>query len=131
MGIVAFPYFVFVELLAPVVEAIGLIGLALGSCVGAINWPFAVLFFLSAYGLGLVLSVAGLLLEELSFHRYWRVRDRLVLLRWAVFENIGFRQLTVVWRLRGLWKYLRGSTDWGRMERTGFRPAPGAAPPNR
>jgi cellulose synthase/poly-beta-1,6-N-acetylglucosamine synthase-like glycosyltransferase len=124
MGMVAFPYFVLVELLAPVVEAIGLIGLVLGLSFGVINWPFAVLFFLAAYGLGLVLSIAGLLLEEFSFHRYWRVRDRLVLLGWAVLENLGFRQLTVVWRLRGLWKYLRGRTDWGSMERKGFQRSP-------
>ncbi|MBA2669918.1 MAG: glycosyltransferase family 2 protein [Gemmatimonadetes bacterium] len=124
MGMVAFPYFVFVELLAPVVEAIGLIGLGLGLAFGAINLPFAVLFFLTAYGLGLVLSLSGLLLEEFSFHRYERIRDRFVLLAWAVLENVGFRQLTVVWRLRGLWKYLRGRTDWGSMERKGFQRLP-------
>jgi cellulose synthase/poly-beta-1,6-N-acetylglucosamine synthase-like glycosyltransferase len=124
MGMIAFPYFVLVELLAPVVEAVGLIGLALGLAFGVINWPFAALFFLAAYGLGLVLSLSGLLLEEFSFHRYWRVRDRLVLLAWAVLENLGFRQMTVVWRLRGLWKYLRGRTDWGSMERKGFQRVP-------
>jgi hypothetical protein len=30
--------------------------------------------------------------------------------------------MTVYWRLRGLWKFLRGNKDWGKMERKGFRP---------
>jgi len=123
MGWVAFPYFVFVELLAPVVEAIGLIGGVIGLALGMINIPFAILYFLVAYGFGMVLSLATLLLEELSFQRYLGIRDRLVLITWAVLENLGYRQLTVVWRLRGIWKYLRGRTDWGAMERRGLNRA--------
>lgn len=123
MGLVVFPYFVLVELLAPVVEAVGLLGLVAGLVIGAINWPFAVLFFLVAYVLGVILSVATLALEEWSFRRYAGLGARLRLLLWAVLENIGYRQLTVVWRLRGLVKFLRGRRDWGTMERRGFGPA--------
>lgn len=127
MGLVVYPYFVFVELLAPVVEAVGLIGLLVGLSLGMINVPFAILFFLVAYGLGAVLTVMTLALEEVSYHRYDRFRDRLLLVGWALLENVGYRQLTVVWRLQGLWKYLRGRRDWGAMERRGFQaPKPGA-----
>lgn len=55
-----------------------------------------------------------------SFPRYRQIRDRLVLLPWAVLESIGYRQLTVFWRLRGLVKFVRGRKDWGVMTRTGF-----------
>ncbi|MBA3670485.1 MAG: glycosyltransferase family 2 protein [Gemmatimonadaceae bacterium] len=128
MGMVAFPYFVFVELLAPVVEAIGLVGTVVGLSVGAINAPFALLYFLLAYGYGILLSMLTLLLEELSYHRYTGFRDRLRLARAAFLENVGYRQVTVVWRLRGLVKYLRGKKDWGAMERRGLS-RPAAAPP--
>ena len=120
MGWVAFPYFVFVELLAPIVEAVGLIGGALGLAFGVVNIHFAALYFLVAYGFGMLLSVLTLLLEELSFQRYRRMRDRFLLIGWALLENLGYRQLTVAWRLRGIWKYLRGRTDWGVMERRGL-----------
>ena len=123
MGMVVYPYFVFVELLAPVVEAVGLVGLLIGLLLGIIDLPFAVLLFLAAYALGAVLTVMTLALEEASFHRYDRFRDRLVLLFWALAENLGYRQLTVAWRLRGLVSYLRGRTEWGAMERRGFRTA--------
>ena len=119
-GLVVFPYFVLVELLAPVIEALGVIGLVLGIIAGAINWNFAGLFFLTAYGLGTVLTTFTLVLENFSFRRYLTARDQAMLFAWALVENLGYRQLTVVWRLRGMWRYLRGRTDWGTMERKGF-----------
>ena len=124
LGLVAFPYFVAVELLGPVIEALGLIGLAVALAVGAVDFTFAGLFFLVAYGFGLVLSAMTLLLEDFGARRYERVRDRLVMLPWLVLESLGYRQLTVVWRLRGLWRYLRGRSDWGTMTRRGFAAEP-------
>jgi cellulose synthase/poly-beta-1,6-N-acetylglucosamine synthase-like glycosyltransferase len=123
MGLVVYPYFFWAELLAPLVESLGLVGLVAGLTIGALNVPFAVLFFLVAYGLGMVPTVFTLVLEELSFHRYEGLRDRLLLLGWALLENFGYRQLTVFWRLRGLVKFLRGRTEWGAMERRGFHQA--------
>jgi cellulose synthase/poly-beta-1,6-N-acetylglucosamine synthase-like glycosyltransferase len=121
MGMVAFPYFVLVELLAPIIEALGLLGLLLGLWVGAVNLPFALLFFLAAYGLGIALSLLTLVLEEMSFRRYDTLVDRAWLVLWACVESLGYRQLTVYWRLRGCWNYLRGSRAWGSMERRGFQ----------
>jgi cellulose synthase/poly-beta-1,6-N-acetylglucosamine synthase-like glycosyltransferase len=122
MGMVVYPYFVIVELMAPVVEFIGLLGLVLGLAIGAINLPFAILFFLVAYGLGAVMTLMTLVMEEASFQRYDTYTDRALLVLWALLENVGYRQLTVFWRLQGIWKYLRGSKSWGAMERKGFAP---------
>jgi cellulose synthase/poly-beta-1,6-N-acetylglucosamine synthase-like glycosyltransferase len=124
MGMIAVPYFVLVELFAPVVEATGLIATIAALCMGAINVHFALLLFVAAYGLGAVLTAATLVLEAVSFHRYDRPSDQLRLLGWTLLENLGFRQLTVAWRLRGIWKYLRGRRDWGVMERRGFQASP-------
>jgi len=122
LGLVAFPYFILVELLAPLIEVVGLLGLGAALAVGAVDGSFALLFFLVAYGFGILLSLLTLVLDELSFQRYERIRDRLVLVPWAVLESLGYRQLTAYWRLRGLVKFLRGCTDWGVMTRTGFAP---------
>ena len=120
LGLVVYPYFFFVELLSPLVEALGLLGLVIGLILGAINLPFATLFLLVAYGYGLVLTGCTLVLEEMSYQRYEGLRDRLIVLFWVLLENFGYRQINVFWRLRGLVKYLRGKTDWGAMERKGF-----------
>jgi cellulose synthase/poly-beta-1,6-N-acetylglucosamine synthase-like glycosyltransferase len=120
LGLVAFPYFVFVELLAPVIEALGLLGLVAGLSVGAVDWSFAALFFAVAYGLGIVMSIFTIALEEWSYRAYGGLRDRLRLAAWALAEGLGYREITTVWRLRGLVKYMRGKTEWGVMTRTGF-----------
>ncbi|HEV7388508.1 MAG TPA: glycosyltransferase family 2 protein [Gemmatimonadaceae bacterium] len=125
-GLFVYPYYAFVELLAPVIEAAGIIGLALGLLFGIVDWNFAGLFYLTAYGLGTALTAFTLILEDLSFHRYDSFRDRVLLFWWALLENLGYRQLTVYWRLRGLWKFVRGRKDWGVMERKGFRPVTAA-----
>ena len=95
--------------------------------LGVLDTSFALLFFAVAYGLGLLMSAAAILLEELGFHRHRRLRDRFLLIAWALVEGIGYRPLTVVWRLRGLVRFLLGRTDWGRMERRGFQPPASAS----
>jgi len=120
LGLVALPYFLFVELLSALVEALGLITLAAALAVGAVDTSFAWLFLLAAYGYGLILTLFSLLLEELGARRYERLSDRLVLLAWALLETIGYRQLGVVWRLRALARFGRGRGEWGVMSRRGF-----------
>ncbi|WP_041776262.1 glycosyltransferase family 2 protein [Blastococcus saxobsidens] len=124
LGMVVLPYFLLIELLAPVVEFLAIIGLVPALLFGAVDVRFAVLLFLVAYGYGLLLTVCTLLLDEVAYRRYHGLADRAVMVLWAVVESLGYRQLTVVWRLRGLWKYLRKRTDWGTMTRRGFAPSP-------
>jgi hypothetical protein len=130
---VVLPYYLIAELAAPVVEAAGLISLVAAFLLGIVNVPFAILFLLVAYGLSALLTVLTFALEEFTFHRYDRMRDRFLLLLYASLENVGYRQLTVYWRLRGLLKFFRGRKEWGTMTRRGFQ-APAAAvvpPPTR
>jgi ABC-type transport system involved in cytochrome bd biosynthesis fused ATPase/permease subunit len=129
VGVLALPFYLLFELLAPVVELVGLLALAGGLLLGAIDWSFAVLFFLVALGYGLALSFVALVVEEYSFHRYRRWRDLAVALAAAVVENLGYRQLTAVWRLRGLADALRGGkATWGQMTRVGFTTAEQGGP---
>ena len=59
--------------------------------------------------------------EEYAFHRFTRWRDVWGAVVGVVVENIGYRQLTAWWRLRGMWDALRGSPQvWGAMTRAGF-----------
>ena len=120
MGLVAYPYYLFVELLAPVVEAFGITTLVVSHYLGAIDLPFALLFLLVAYGYSLVLTTFTLALDEISYHRFEKASDRLLLLLWVALENLGCRQLTVMWRLQGIFKFVRVRKDWGKMERRGF-----------
>jgi cellulose synthase/poly-beta-1,6-N-acetylglucosamine synthase-like glycosyltransferase len=120
IGLVVTPYFVLVELLGPVIEALGVLGLAVGLGLQLVNLQFALLFLLVVYGWGLLFSIRALLLDELTSRRYEGLADRVLLVCWALIEPLGYRQLTVVWQLRGMVRAARGRSDWGDMSRRGF-----------
>lgn len=124
LGTVVMPYFTVVELLGPVVEAVGLAAAVIALLLGAVSWPFAALFLVIAYGWGMVLSLTAVVLEHAAGTRYPRPGDKAWLVLWAALEHFGYRQLTVWWRLRGLVSYLRGARGWGAMERRGFASQP-------
>jgi cellulose synthase/poly-beta-1,6-N-acetylglucosamine synthase-like glycosyltransferase len=129
VGMLAFPFYCFGELLAPLVELLGWVLLAAGLLLDVVDRQYAVLFFAVAYGYGVLLSLLAILLEELTFRRYASLGDVVRLVGYALLEPLGYRQLTVVDRLRGLWRFLRRDERWGRMQREGFAstPAPAAA----
>lgn len=97
-----------------------MVAVPLGLMLGAVDVTFGALFLAVAYGWGVLLNVAVIALEELTYRRYQRWQDLLLLLFWSLVEGIGYRQLTVFWRLRGLWRYARGRKDWGVMSRKGL-----------
>jgi cellulose synthase/poly-beta-1,6-N-acetylglucosamine synthase-like glycosyltransferase len=130
IGLLTLPYYVVFELLAPVIEVVGLLAMVLGLAVGAINVSFALLFTAVAFGYAFLLTIASAALEEFSFHRYRRWGDLWLTVAAAVVENVGYRQLTALWRLQGLWAAMRGTqAEWGVMTRVGFAaPAPAERP---
>lgn len=120
MGMLAYPYFVLGEMISPVIEVLGYILTIVGLLLGAINMEFAWLFLAVALGYGTLLSFWAIVLEEFSFRRYPRRKDLLLMLRFALLESFGYRQLTVWFRLQAFWKYFRGDHGWGAMKREGF-----------
>ena len=56
LGLVSYPYFLFIELLAPLVEVFGVLALPAALALHAVNWQFALLLFLVAYCYGLWLT---------------------------------------------------------------------------
>jgi cellulose synthase/poly-beta-1,6-N-acetylglucosamine synthase-like glycosyltransferase len=120
IGLLTMPFFFFGEMLAPVIEVLGYILTAVGIAMGFLSIQFALLFLAVALGYQMLLSIWAVILEETTFHLYNRFSDFLRMLGYAILEPFGYRQLTVVWRLKGFWNALRGLTHWGEMRRRGF-----------
>lgn len=120
IGMVAVPFYVLGEMLAPVIELFGYVITALALYVGAVNVEFALVFLAVSLGYGLLLSLWTLALEEVTYRRYSRVTDFLKLCAFAVLENFGYRQITVWFRLQAFWKFARGNRSWGLQRREGF-----------
>ncbi|MFP5463131.1 MAG: glycosyltransferase, partial [Gammaproteobacteria bacterium] len=98
-GWLAYPFMVAFEWLGPIVELGGYVFTVLAYAFGIISWEVFANFLFLAIGLGILLSVSGLLLEEMAFHLYPRMRQLAVLALVIVLENLGYRQLNSWWRL--------------------------------
>lgn len=121
IGWLALPYYWLFELVAPLIELVGVVLVVLGLAVGAVDPAMALLLLLASYGYGALVTLASVVVEEASFHRYERWRDMGATLVAIVAENLGYRQLTAVWRLQGWWAGLTGRAQvWGEMTRAGF-----------
>ena len=119
VGWLAIPFFYIFELFGPVVEISGYIFMAIAGLNGWVSWETAATFFCLAIGLGVMLSTSALVLEEMSFHVYPRMRDLIKLFAVAILENFGYRQITLIWRIQGLIGWLRGKVpEWGEMKRS-------------
>jgi cellulose synthase/poly-beta-1,6-N-acetylglucosamine synthase-like glycosyltransferase len=133
IGMIATPYYFFLEVVGPVIEALGYVSFVAALLLGRASPAYVLAFLSVAFALGISLSFAAVGLEELSFRRYPRRRDLLTLLVVAIAENVGYRQLSMWWRLRGMLSKLRGAQAWGAMERKGFssseEPAAGGSAP--
>lgn len=124
IGFIAFPYYFLLEGLGPIIEFLAylyffymLFSLPPGAAV------FITTFFLVAFALGTALSFLAISLEEISFRRYPRVRHLFELFLLSILEIFGYRQLNAWWRMHGVYTFLRGRKDWGKMERKGFQRA--------
>jgi cellulose synthase/poly-beta-1,6-N-acetylglucosamine synthase-like glycosyltransferase len=118
-GMIALPYFIIVEALSPILEALGLFLVAVGLITGSYSseqWGLLAL----AYGFGIARTVGVLTLSDLVYRSHAGFRSRLRMAAFIVMEVLVMRPATIVWRLWGLWSYLRGDRSWGEQERRGL-----------
>jgi len=121
-GMISFPFFLFYEFLGPVIELSGYIFFIIAVMIGILNPPFVILFLTSAVLLGMLLSTSALLMEEIYYRRYPRLRDILILFFFAIAENLFYRQLHAWWRFRGLldFFFMKRRRGWGTPVRKSF-----------
>jgi cellulose synthase/poly-beta-1,6-N-acetylglucosamine synthase-like glycosyltransferase len=116
-GLVALPYLLFGELLAPLVELTGYVCVLLALLADGISAPFVVLFLLAAPGYATLLSFWAILLERSGARRLGGRRPVFRLSAWALAEPFGYRQMMLWVRLRASWRFLRGEHSWGGTPR--------------
>lgn len=120
VGLVVMPFYILFELFGPVIELFGYLYFVVIAVAGVLEPWFATLFFILAMLIGFLLSLGAILLEELSLSFFRQRGDLWRLIFVALLENMGYRQIILWYRLRGLWGYFRKKKTWGRMIRLGF-----------
>ncbi|HEY6903354.1 MAG TPA: glycosyltransferase family 2 protein [Candidatus Acidoferrales bacterium] len=123
IGCFAMPYLWLFELFAPVVEIVGLATIALAACIGALSRQFFLEFLIFGYAFATVISLGSVLQEEITYKRYNNWKDVGRLVSYCFLEHLPYRQLHMIWRLQGLWQYLRGDNEWRPLKRKGLASA--------
>ena len=117
LGLVSWAGMVLFEYMGPIIELAGWVIIPLAFVFGALDLASLGWLILIGFGVGLMSSLLALLLDE-SYGYYNSPSDTSRLLVMALVENLGMRQMTVVWRIRAL---IGGDSvkGWGDMERRG------------
>ncbi len=119
-GLFAMPFYTIFEMLGPLIELMGYIIFVILVIFGQFNQPFALLFFLLAVTVGILLSLLSILLEEYSARRYPHLKDIITIVAFGLLENILYRQWLTVVRAKAFFDLVIGKQEWGEMEKRGF-----------
>jgi len=117
VGVMGMPYYFFFEMMGPLVEFIGYLLIPLAYFLGILSITYLITFLLLAIAAGTFLSTLAVLLEEASFGLYREWGDFARLMSLAMFENFGYRQLTLLFRVRATFDFLLGKKHWGKTKR--------------
>jgi cellulose synthase/poly-beta-1,6-N-acetylglucosamine synthase-like glycosyltransferase len=125
IGCFALPYLWLFEFFAPVIEITGIVTIILAACLGVLSREFFLQFLLFGYAFATVISIGSVLQEEITYKRYNDWQDVARLVSYCFLEHFPYRQMHMIWRLQGLWQYLRGDLAWKPLKRKGLESAVG------
>jgi cellulose synthase/poly-beta-1,6-N-acetylglucosamine synthase-like glycosyltransferase len=128
IGMVAMPIMIIEDLIGPPAELLGYLVLPLGVWLDIMSWKIAAAFYVFTCIFGTALSIGALALEEQQLRPTPNTKGLWMLAIAAFVENFGYRQMNLIYRLRGMRAYFKGNTTWAAVERVGFARAPAASP---
>ena len=121
IGMFVMPFFLLFELLGPIVNIVSYIYLIIIISLPALfNLNFILLFLALSIIYGMIVSLIAVLAEEIAFKTYSSFKDVAILSLYSFVENLGYRQIHAWWQTKGLFDFLKGKKEWGKMNRKGF-----------
>jgi cellulose synthase/poly-beta-1,6-N-acetylglucosamine synthase-like glycosyltransferase len=117
LGMLAWPSFVLIEFLAPLIEFAGWFVVPIAYLTGNLDLSLALPLIGIAFFVGAINSLISLYLDE-AFGYFNRPIEAARLISMTFVENMGWRQRTVWWRVRALVGSSR-NPQWGEMPRLG------------
>ena len=123
IGFIALPYLWIFEFFAPIIEIGGIFTIALAASLGVLSREFFLQFLIFGYAFATVISIGSVLQEELTYKRYNDWQDVARLVSYCFLEHFPYRQLHMIWRLQGIWQYMRGDVAWKPLKRQGLQSA--------
>ncbi|MER2999492.1 glycosyltransferase family 2 protein [Pontibacter populi] len=123
LGLMSYPYWLFYELLAPVIEFTGFVLFLILAFAGLINWSFFLVLTAFILLFGWLFSTFAILMEVVTFNQYRKRGDLGKLILTALAEPFLFHPFIVWSSIKGIVDLLRKKNAWGEMTRQGFNTA--------
>lgn len=121
-GLLTFPYWVFFEWLAPLLEIGGIAYYVYLIVTHQINWVFAIVLLLFIYSFSVMITIIAILWDEITGMKYTRKREVFKLCLAAIVEPFAYHPLVLFFSLRGnIFFFTKRKLAWGEMTRTGFK----------
>jgi len=121
LGMVSFPFWFFFEWLAPIVEFIGIIYVLFLMYFGMFYYEFSLILLLAVYSFAVLYSAMAILIEELTYHQYFKISSILKLFAASLIEPIIYHPVITFAAVQGNFdKFFRRKNGWGKMKRKGF-----------
>lgn len=121
LGLLSFPYWLFFEYLAPIIEAIGIILTIVLLILGKVSITQVLILYALVYVFAIGFNIAALVADEFSYRQYKTSKDGRKLFLTAILDPILFHPITVYASLKGNYQKIKGQSAWGEMTRKGFK----------
>jgi cellulose synthase/poly-beta-1,6-N-acetylglucosamine synthase-like glycosyltransferase len=120
LGMLSYPYWLFFEMLAPIIEFFGFFVFLGMAILGMIDWNMFFALFVFIMSFGYMYSAFAAFMEVISYNMYRRRSDMAKLLLTALTEPFFFHPFGVWSAMKGYVDIIRKKKSWGEMTRQGF-----------
>lgn len=110
-------YFVFFELITPIVEMLSLIVLVACIIIGKFNLNLFIFYSLLIIGNGLCTSYFALILDSYFFNSKLTFKNKCTLLCVSLLEGLGYRQIVSIFRMTAFFNFNKNKKSWGTIKR--------------
>ena len=101
-------------------ELVGYTPIITAAVLGVLSKEFFLQFMIFGYAFATLISIGSVVQEEITYRRYSKWTELVTLLLYCFAEHFPYRQMHMIWRLQGMWQYLRGNVTWEAAERSQF-----------
>lgn len=126
VSIVSYMYFLFYELLSPVIELIGIAAILLSAAVGLINYRFMIMFFLLYALYTAIITLTAFFARIQTTDLRVTASDFLKIILLCILEVTVLRSALTVVCFTALFGYKAGRTSWGSIARYKQNEQPGS-----
>ncbi len=121
MGMVAHPYWVFFEWLAPILEFLGILYFIVIAVLGFANWTYFFIILFFVYFFSVAFTAYAILYDHIALYSYKKKSMVMKQLLFAFFEPFVYHPLVLYSAIKGNFDYfILRKRSWGHMKRVGL-----------